>query len=1306
MSGRLFMSSMILWMQVMRCFSQNLIELSVEDGLSQGFVSTISQDKNGYIWAGTLNGLNRYDGYQLKTCYHVPDDPFSVAPGEIQLLETDHTGRMWVFTPSCVQYYDTEKDRFETPETSTGAKENSSHSLVCLKKDRLVIADKTSIRKYRIAVDDSRVVLESEFIIPFNSEDSGQRALQCLYLHEDGRLWAGTGSGIVEIGSDGSLRKIFPELMASVFEIWYDELHDQVCVQLSNKVVFISRDQRLKTFPVPEMNYGFGLKGRQIDSQYVLFIGEKIMLWDGISLTPSHLDPDRKIVSGFVDRQQNIWMGFDGSGLMCVKKRNNKINKYIRKGIPARKKPVFDLAGNVWLDETQSGMKPVYASYTPGDGVPDPYSEINCFHLESGLNANKWLIDENHYIVGMHENGAKKFMSNATGKLHVTFGVNSLPDGRLLLLSESGLSAFFYDPVSGDIIRAPEVDIILQSKPFPISSIDVGGLASDQGWSWIAGGCVLIGMKPDWFAKTCRVITPDLKQLTGESYEIRLLFAQTDRFNPDKVWLGTWNGLYIFDIGQQKAEKVTSYHLTDNESVFCMAQSEPDNIWLGTLHGLVNYNCLTGESKVFTVRDGLPASEFNRNTVGVRGDGLIVMGTVNGYISFYPSELARREKTAAALITQVNKGTTPLQVVFKGGEMYIPDVAYDSANLMICFSALDFTNHDARQYRFRMNSRSQWLYNGYKNNALLVSIPSGRYNFEVQTSLDGSTWSDSRILHFRILPPWWATWWSISLMVLAIVIPAMIIVRNWRSLQHEKHRNELLTQKSKFERILEESRERLLTNIAHDLKTPVTLINGLIDSVRDFSGNEIREVMETIRRQGGDISSLVNQITDLNRISNLGTLPVNPVSIDLYRFIPELVPPYRHLSRLKEVDFQLNIEPGLSQLVADENHLKAILGNLLSNAVKFTPSRGSIHFSVGTDEDGLYFTVSDTGPGIAAEEREKIFERYYQSQSASEIGGSGIGLSYAAEMAGLLGGRLELIAPAEGVNSGATFRFSLPIVKGTSMNLTMDMPPAEKSTEVPIILVVEDHPEMGEYIRRLLAPDYRVVLVRDGFSGLENAFRILPDLIISDVMMPEMSGIELCAQLRADIRTSHIPIILLTARTDSGSVRAGLEKGANLYLTKPFDREQLRYYVNNSLQLARQLRDYYRSHWTGGSDSHLPLPEGMPVGQETVFIKNVNEMIVEHYADCQFGVEKLATLLHISKAQLHRKAGALGGESVGNMIRKYRINKARTMLSERPDLTVTDIAFECGFTDANYFSTVFSKEYGVAPSVFRKQSTQ
>ncbi len=1304
MFGRLLIVAMIFWLQASRCLSQQLKQLSVEDGLSQGFVSTISQDKNGYIWAGTLNGLNRYDGYQFKTYHYVSGDPFSIASGEILSLANDDTGRMWVFTPACVQYYNAENDRFETPVTSAGTRENRTHSLTYLKKNQLVIADKGSVRIYRITGSESSVILESEVVIPLNSEDTGQGALQCLYLHEDGKLWGGTGSGIVEIGHDGTLRRIFPDISSSIFEIWYDELHGDVCVQSQDRVIFIGRDNQLKVFTVPEINYGFGLKGRQIDEQYMLFIGQKLMLWDGVTLKPSGLDPGRKIVSGFVDRQQNVWIGFDGSGMMCAKKRDDKFDRYVRTGIPARKKPVFDSDGSIWLDETQSGMKLLYASYRPGEGSSVPISKIKCYHLEAGINGIKWMVDENRKLVGLDENGRKIFENNTAGKLNVTFGINSIPDGRLLLMSASGLNMFFYDPVTRDMIRMPEVDTILQKTVFPVSSIDAGGLAYSRGWSWIAGGGGLIGMKPDWDSKTCRVIQPDLKKLTGESAEIRLIFAQSDRFNPDIVWIGTWNGLYKLDLGKQKAERVSSYHLTENESVFCMAQSEPDNIWLGTLHGLVNYGCLTGESKIFTVRDGLPAGEFNRNTVGVSGDGLIVMGTVNGYVAFYPSDLIRSEKTDDAIITQVNEGTTPVHIVIRNGEMYIPDVAYDSASLMICFSALDFINPEDRQYRFRVSSRSEWFYNGYKNSASLVSLPHGTYRFEVQTSLDGSTWSSSRILNFRILAPWWATWWARSLMVLMIIIPATVIVRNRRLLQREKHRNELLTQKSSYERMLEESRERLLTNIAHDLKTPITLINGLIESWGDYSGNEIQGIMDTIRRQGRDMSRLVNQITDLNRISNSGKLPINPVPIDLHQFIPAIISSYQHLARFKGISLQSTINPDLSQLVTDEDQLRAILGNLLSNAVKFTPPRGFIKFSVESDEDNLFFTVSDTGPGVAAEEREMIFQRYYQSPFAREIGGSGIGLSYAAEMAGLLGGSLQLLDRSGDPDEGAIFRLSLPVVKKSADSPTEESPVSETSGGVPVILVVEDHPEMGEYIRRLLMTDYRIVQARDGASGLEKALQIIPDLIISDVMMPEMTGIELCGHLRADIRTSHIPVILLTARTDPDSVRAGLEKGANLYLAKPFDRDQLRHYVNNSLRLARQLRDYYRGNWTGDGGK-ASLPEGMPAGQETAFIKSVNEIIGEHYADSEFNVEKLAALLHISKAQLHRKAGALGGDSVGNMIRRYRTSKARILLSERPDLSISEVAFDCGFTDANYFSTVFSKEYGVSPSAFRKNLT-
>ena len=924
--------------------------------------------------------------------------------------------------------------------------------------------------------------------------------------------------------------------------------------------------------------------------------------------------------------------------------------------------------------------------------------------MEAGTNDNIWLSDEHYKLALVNKTGYKVFPVQAN--LDVSFGVNCLPDGRLLLLmSGSGCKAGFYDPEKRVLVSIPELDTLLQNLA-SVSSVDVSGLTDGKGWVWIAGGNELAGVRPEWEAGTGRIIRPDLKSLTGDSTNIRLIFAQSDRFDPQQLWIGTWDGLFKLDIGKQVLTRVVSYHLPVNEPVFCMAQSGPDDVWFGTLHGLVNYEQKIGKSRIYTIKDGLPAGEFNRNTAAVRNDGLIVMGTVNGYIAFYPSELIRSRQNSSLMITQVYKGTELVPVSIRNREMFLPDIPYDSASLMISFSTLDFTNQDVQQYRFRLDSNSVWLYNGYKNNVSLLSLPHGYYRFEVQSSADGSNWSESCFLQFKITPAWWNTWWARLSIALITAFAIIIIVRNRRLLVHAKHSSDLLLQKNRYERMMEENRERLLVNIAHDLKTPITLINGLIDVWNEHPGDKIQAVMDTIRRQGADMNRLVSQITDLDRISADRTLPLEPVNIDLYKMIPSVISSYQHLAELREIVLSAGIKPGLPCIIADENGFRAILGNLLSNAIKFTPARGSIIFNVDADEAQLYFTVSDSGPGVAREEKEKIFERYYQSQFAKEIGGSGIGLSYAAEMAGLLGGRLQLIESDDKFLRGATFRFSLPLPNVAAVSSSGQTDITDDNSQIsrnrPIVLVVEDHPEMGEYIRQMLMSDYQVVLASDGNSGLDKAIRLIPDLIVSDVMMPGLTGTDLCGLLRADIRTSHIPVILLTAKTDTNSVRTGLEKGANLYLAKPFDREQLRYYVRNSLNLARQLRDYYRSAWMDSGVRTSPPPEGLVSVQEVEFIRNVNDIIRDNFADSLFNVEKLAMLLCVSKAQLHRKIGALGGESAGNMIRYYRITKAASLLLEQHHLTVSEIAFACGFPDANYFSTAFSKEYGMSPSVFRK----
>ena len=1306
MSVRSLFFSIIILLSLQSVCSQNIIELTVDDGLSQGFVSSIVQDNDGYIWAGTINGLNRYDGYQFKTYRHAKNDANSVSSDEIQSLAHDHTGRIWVATNAGIQYYDPGKDCFETPRILTENKVGHSSGF-SISGDRLLVADREILRIFRIKGSDPRNILELETSIPVLQEYQTLGSLNCLF-QRDGKIWAGTYDGIFEISNNGQFTRVLPGIRASVYQIWNDEIHNQICIQTIDEVIFMNRNGELNRIPVSEMNYGAGLAGRKMGDKYVLFIGEEVRLWNGSDLNSTDINFGKKIVSGFVDRQDNLWLGFDGTGISCVKKRDNSVTRIFRKDISASKKPLLAEDGSIWLYCRPKGKEqPVYAGYTR-EGEPLNRHRIG-YHFENGYNGKDWLVKSDFQLASVDRSGTERLAQNPDpGKLHVTFGVTALPDSKLMLLSASGRAIRFYDPASGLIFAVPEADQILKQSEKSINQINTDIINTDQGYYvWISGEFGIIRLWPDWGKRTCAVANPGAEVLSGNSDDkARIIFAQPDRFVPNLLWIGAWNGLFRMDIRNNSIIRVVSYHLPETDPVFCMAQTEPDNLWLGTQHGLVNYDVKSGKSRIYTVKDGLPAGEFNRNTAIASRDGLIVMGTVEGYIAFYPDELGRKEPLSKVLITQVFRGKFSMPLEWSNKVVTIPDMAYDSANIMICFSSLDFRNHDVQQYRFRINSDAEWLYNGYKNSVSLAGLPPGEYHFEVQSSLGGSEWSDSTFLQFVITPPWWKSWWARSLIALLILIPALLIIRNRQLLQKEKQRSELLMQQNKYEKMLDENREKLLTNIAHDLKTPITLINGLIDSWDESTPENTKKMTATISRQGQEMNKLVNQIINLNRLKKMGTLPMNPLPTDLNQVIHHLISSYKYLAELKQVDFQLNMNQSPGLVLLDESHLRTILGNLLSNAVKFTPSGGQIVFEVESDGDQLVFRVTDSGPGIPKAERDKIFERYYQSQQARELGGSGIGLSYAAEVAGLIGGKLELVN-RDDRKTGATFQCRLPLhrvdtdAEPVDKNMNENDSSTIRTDEKPLILIVEDHPEMGEFIRQLLTADYQVVLARDGRAGFERALQLVPDLIISDIMMPEMNGTELCRQLRNDIRTSHIPVILLTAKSDSESVSTGLKNGANLFLTKPFDKDQLRYYVSNSLMLAFQTRDYYRKQWSGDSVV-TDTPAGITSEQEADFIRNINRIITENYTDYTFNVEKLAMLLHVSKTQLHRKIGALGGESAGNMIRLVRLQKARTMLMTDSVLTIAEIAFECGFADANYFSTAFSREYGVSPSSFRK----
>jgi signal transduction histidine kinase/DNA-binding response OmpR family regulator len=519
-------------------------------------------------------------------------------------------------------------------------------------------------------------------------------------------------------------------------------------------------------------------------------------------------------------------------------------------------------------------------------------------------------------------------------------------------------------------------------------------------------------------------------------------------------------------------------------------------------------------------------------------------------------------------------------------------------------------------------------------------------------------------------------------------------------------------------RKLEEFKSRFFTNLTHELRTPLTVISGMAQEIAENPKRWASEGSEVISRNSGNLLNLINQILDLSKLET-GSLPVNMVQGDVVSYIGYIVDAFRGHAGTKKINLHFLSEEEEIIMDYDPDKYFSILSNLLSNALKFTPDEGNIYvqLSIRTSADPsiLEIIVRDTGKGIEAEDLEHIFERFYQVNDNFENKsfGTGIGLSIVHELVHLLNGevkvrsipgkgtqftiRMPVVTQAEPVNPG----FFRQKINRTASNF---VPPDDFSEEEnapaddgkPEVLIVEDNPDVLKFLQACLGDLFQLTFRRDGQAGIEKAIESVPDLVISDVMMPVKDGLQLCRELKSNEVTSHIPIILLSARTDAASRIAGLECGADLYVSKPFDKKELRVQARHLLDSRKELQARYAD-----PSQPIDVEAGHSKEKENEFVRKVRDIILEHLDESEFGVMELCRSVYLSRTQLHKKLKALTGLSASLFIRQVRLFAGRELL-QSPDLNVTEVAYKVGFTDPNYFTRCFTQEFGLAPSETRK----
>jgi signal transduction histidine kinase/ligand-binding sensor domain-containing protein/CheY-like chemotaxis protein/AraC-like DNA-binding protein len=785
-----------------------------------------------------------------------------------------------------------------------------------------------------------------------------------------------------------------------------------------------------------------------------------------------------------------------------------------------------------------------------------------------------------------------------------------------------------------------------------------------------------------------------------------------------QLWFGNQSGLFRL-LPAEPGQPARFRHYTEanglvDRSISSMLLDGRDRLWLATSSGLSCFDLATETFYNFRSRDGLQADEFNYNAAYTHpGTGAIYLGGVNGFNVFRPDHLPIDTVPPQIMLTrlEVLRGDTMEALpVFTAD--YTPRTALElTATEKIVrfeFAALHFADPDRNQYAYLLEGfDTDWRYVGERREATYTNLDPGTYRLRVKAANKDGVWNETgATLELRVLPPWWATRWAYLLYAITLGSAATWLYRTQQRRRRIRAEAERIKELDRF-------KNQFYTNITHEFRTPLTVILGMVRQLRDYPERYLDSGTRLIERNGRQLLGLINQLLDLSKLENQA-LPINWQRGDIVPYLSYLTESFASYAAERGLDLRFSAEPAQLDMDYDPEQLQQIMTNLIGNALKFTPSGGQVGVHLRATETQLTITVRDTGVGIPAADLPYIFDRFYQvnRQRNPLGGGTGIGLAHTRSLVQLMGGEISVTSSPD---SGSTFRVQLPIHReapladaprtgaAPTLPLPVDKTPGAAGDDGdaatrPEVLLIEDNADVITYLKTCLEPHYRCAEANNGQAGIDRALESVPDLIISDVMMPERDGFEVCDMLKNDPRTSHIPLILLTARADAASRIAGLRRGADVYLAKPFDKTELLVQIDRLLQRQRQLAAYFSRQLQHPRAE--PPPTGLTTEElapENSFVRRVRETVAEHYADENFALPELCKAIGMSRSQLYRKLRALCGISPSEFIRTYRLERARELLADS-ELNVSEVAWQVGYRDPSYFTKSFQDAFGYLPS--------
>lgn len=1318
-----------------------------QERLVKGLVFDIIQDSFGLMWFATEYGLVRYDGHNVKTYSHEPDNPNSLAGNVVTALGEDHLGNLWLGTQnSGLHYFDRNQDKFYRFQHDPSGKNSLSNNKI----SKVLVEDANSIWITTEGGGVNLLKLDTGTFRTFPMEPAAPSAYAIL---ADGKeqIWIGDYYGLnIWNASKGQLERRantsppysdFNSLKALVHDnegtLWAGFRNGGLKQVVTKHRVF-SDIHTEPAWPKNENNNNIwdiipASKGNIIvGTDGGLFHLDRRTADSTYTLSEYLLTVERRYLSVYRSRDGVLWLGTN-SGVVVLAPRNKLFQvlapKHIgeitekERGISTMTKENASLLwigtiDGIWQFDLNSRkfQRDFLRKYSALQSVAD--ENISVLFKDSrgylwiaiikGFNTGFGLYQYDPIHNRLLDHSAKHHYLRSYPFRDIHEG----SEGNIWFASHGGMIRFNYDTGQFDLVQAVDAEgLRLQDQRINV----IQGFEQHR---------LLLGTNHNGFYvyESASNTLRQFEHKAGEqqtSINPRILEIAS---NEEETWIGTAGGLFYWNHKNGAIKGFDKRHGLADNVVKTILINQPNQTWIGTQRALTKWERASGKFTSYVRGDGMEMQEFWDRAGYVGADGTLYFGGDNGLLLFHPDSVQDNQFPPPIAFTQFDLFNRPVSPGPKNSILSESIEANPNIRLQhsqnvftIHYAALSYANPERNQYAVKMEGfQEDWQDMGNETEATYTNLNPGTYYFRVKASNNDGVWNnDSRPLTLIVAPPWYQTWWAITV-YLVLTLLAIILVYRFQ-LQRKLAELEAMRLQE-----LDQVKTELYTHITHEFRTPLSLIQGPVErAISDGQYQLGKKELTIIRNNCKRLLKLIQQILNLNRLE-ANALALQLAHGDLVPVVRFQVEAFSSFATNLDIDLQFTAEPERILLDFDPEAVSDILSNLLLNACKYTAAQGTIGVTILEQDREVQISVKDTGRGIPPEEIKHIFDQFYrvkhfEETDKSEVfrSGTGIGLSTAKRLAELMEGQLSVTSE---LGRGSCFTLSLPVKKNlehrpiTPPNITPYVPqlPIESysqdqtpSPHAPQVLVVDDNIEMANFIANCLPKHFKINLAYDGSEGMTLAQENVPDLIISDVMMPKIDGFQLTEGLKQDVRTSHIPIILLTARSNFNDRMQGLKTGGEVYLTKPFHQQELLIQVENLLDNRLRLQQYYLSKIGLQGDSFTATH----LQQENKFLQKVRMLIEKRIEDSSYSVDALARELQLSTSQLYRKMMALTGQSTSKFFRNVQLKKATDLLQD-PDLNISEIAYRSGFNEPAYFSRVFAAEYGISPSQYRNEKPQ